>query len=660
MKRRNATHLFLLISLLLAATSVAFAQGTASRVTGTVLDPQGAVVSGASIILTNDGTQVSFNTTTNESGTYVFDSVQIGVYTVTVEAQGFKKFVSAGNKVNINQPATVNVTLEIGQMNEIVNVGATADAVQTSSSGNFGNTVEQRTLATLPIVGSRGRNPLGFINFQPGVLGGANTGGGIHVHGARDRAFNFTLDGIDINETSAGGGNFTPIRTNPDSLTEFQVVTSNFTAELGRSSGAQVTLITRSGTNEFHGTLFEFYQTPRFHANEYQNTTDQVIVDGVSQAQPKPQFVQHIFGGSIGGPVILPRFGEGKPRTYNGRNRTFFFTNLQLLRTSQSFTVNSTVYTSQARAGQFRYVVGGVNANAVANRPSVDFNGNPLPGLNVESFDIINNPNIPLGLDPTTQGLIGLAPLPNNFRVGDGLNTAGFSFVAPQTERQYDFTAKIDHNFNERNSVYVRYSRGAQNTLGDSGNIGLQHFPNTPRFVDTFRTPRNLAVNYRATITPTVVNEFVIGFNRFAFNFVNPDPNAATNSPVILNLPTDPLNAMPIINNARQITTYQVVDNLSLIRDKQTFKFGTNLRFQKHVDDRSDVAGVSTRESVTFSIARNPVPSSFGTTNITGLNPADRSRLENTINDLLGRVGTISQGFVAVDDNTFGPAGTRF
>ncbi|MGH9899835.1 MAG: carboxypeptidase regulatory-like domain-containing protein, partial [Pyrinomonadaceae bacterium] len=619
-----------------------------------------AVVSGASIILTNDGTQVSFNTTTNESGTYVFDSVQIGVYTVTVEAQGFKKFVSAGNKVNINQPATVNVTLEIGQMNEIVNVGATADAVQTSSSGNFGNTVEQRTLATLPIVGSRGRNPLGFINFQPGVLGGANTGGGIHVHGARDRAFNFTLDGIDINETSAGGGNFTPIRTNPDSLTEFQVVTSNFTAELGRSSGAQVTLITRSGTNEFHGTLFEFYQTPRFHANEYQNTTDQVIVDGVSQAQPKPQFVQHIFGGSIGGPVILPRFGEGKPRTYNGRNRTFFFTNLQLLRTSQSFTVNSTVYTSQARAGQFRYVVGGVNANAVANRPSVDVNGNPLPGLNVESFDIINNPNIPLGLDPTTQGLIGLAPLPNNFRVGDGLNTAGFSFVAPQTERQYDFTAKIDHNFNERNSVYVRYSRGAQNTLGDSGNIGLQHFPNTPRFVDTFRTPRNLAVNYRATITPTVVNEFVIGFNRFAFNFVNPDPNAATNSPVILNLPTDPLNAMPIINNARQITTYQVVDNLSLIRDKQTFKFGTNLRFQKHVDDRSDVAGVSTRESVTFSIARNPVPSSFGTTNITGLNPADRSRLENTINDLLGRVGTISQGFVAVDDNTFGPAGTRF
>lgn len=652
--------LFITFAAVVAFVQFIAAQGTASRVTGTVFDPQGAVVSGASVTLTNDGTQISFSTTTNESGTYVFDSVQIGVYTVSVETQGFKKFVSAGNIVNINQPATVNVTLEIGQMSEVVTVGATANPVQTSSSGNFGNTVEQRTLATLPIIGSRGRNPLGFINFQPGVAGGANTGGGIHVHGARDRAFNFTLDGIDINDTSAGGSNFTPIRTNPDSVTEFQVVTSNFTAELGRSSGAQVTLVTRSGTNEFHGGLFEFYQTPRFHANEYANTTDQIIVDGVSQAQPKPQFVQHIFGGSIGGPVILPRFGEGGPKIYDGTNRTFFFTNLQFLRTSQSFSVNNTVYTEQARAGQFRYVVGGANANAASNRPSVDANGNPLPGLNIGTFNIANNPNIPLGFDPTTQELIGLTPVPNNFRVGDGLNTAGFSFVAPQTERQYDFTMKIDHNFNERNSVYVRYSRGAQNTLGDTANGGLQHFPDTPRFVDTFRTPRNLAVNYRTTITPTLVNELVVGFNRFAFSFDNPDPNAATNSPVILNLVTDPLNASPTITNARQITTYQVVDNLSVIRDKHTFKFGTNLRYQKHVDDRSSIAGANSRESVSLGTGQNPVPASFGTTNITGLNANDRARLDSMINDLLGRVSTISQGFVAVDENAFGPGGTRF
>lgn len=660
MKRNSLMPIFLCSLLLLNLAGTVLGQGTTSRVTGTVLDQSGAAVPKATVTLTNEGTQTSLTTETTDAGVYSFESIQVGQYTVTAVKSGFKRFVSTGNTVNINQPATINVTFEVGGLDESVRVVGTAELVQTSSSGNFGNTVEQRTLVQLPIVGSRGRNPLNFILFQPGVTPDANTGGGVHVHGARDRAFNFTLDGIDINETSAGGSNFTPIRTNPDSLTEFQVVTSNFTAELGRSSGAQVTLVTRSGTNDFHGTAFEFYQTPRFHANEYENTINTILVNGVRQAAPKPQFVQHIFGGSLGGPLHLPRFGEGGKAYISGRNKTFFFVNLQELRTSQSFLRNRTVYTQQARAGQFRYVIGGVNGNAASSNPSVDLNGNPLPGRNIGTFNIVGNPNIPLGLDPTTQGLIGLTPLPNNFRLGDGLNTAGFTFVAPQTERQYDFTTKIDHNFNERNAVYVRYSRGSQNTLGDAVNGGLQAFPNTPRIVDTFRTPRNLAVNYRATLAPTLVNEFVIGFNRFAFSFNNPDPNAATNSPVSLNLVTDPLNATPTVNNARKITTYQVVDNISYLRGANTFKFGTNLRFQKHVDDRSSVAGVNTREQVSLDTGTNQVPASFGTTAISGINSSDRSRLDSTVNILLGRVGTISQGFVAIGDNTFGPAGTRF
>ncbi|HVF85948.1 MAG TPA: carboxypeptidase regulatory-like domain-containing protein, partial [Pyrinomonadaceae bacterium] len=276
-------------------------QGTTSRVTGVVVDPTGAVVPGATVMLTNQATNLSFTTETTDSGVYAFESVQVGTYSVAVEKAGFKKFVSTGVVLNINQPSTVDMTLETGGVDEVVTVEGSAEVVQTSSSGNFGNTVEQRTLVTLPIVGNRGRNPLDLINFQPGVVTGSNTGGGIHVHGARDRAFNFTLDGIDINETSAGGSNFTPIRTNPDSLTEFQVVTGNFTAELGRSSGAQVTLVTRSGTNEFHGNLFEFYQTPRFHANEYQNTINTILVGGERVPTAKPQFVQHIFGGSLGG-----------------------------------------------------------------------------------------------------------------------------------------------------------------------------------------------------------------------------------------------------------------------------------------------------------------------------------------------------------------------
>jgi hypothetical protein len=517
----------------------------------------------------------------------------------------------------------------------------------------------------------------------------ANTGGGVHVHGSRDRSFNFTLDGIDINDTTAGGSNFTPVRTNPDSLSQFQVVTGNFTAELGRSSGAQVSLITKSGTNEFHGTLFEFYQTPRFNANEYQNTINTRLVNGQRVPTDRPQFVQHTFGGSIGGPVYFPRFGEGGDPIYNGKNRTFFFANLQFLRTSQGIFRNRTVYTQQARAGQFRYVANGQNGNLLAGTPTVDASGNSLLPVCpatitastprcIATFNVANNPNIPLSFDPTTQRLIGLTPLPNNFTVGDGLNTAGFSFVAPSTERQYDFTTKIDHTFNERNTIYVRYSRGSQNTLGDTGvttagnsNVttagalagGSRAFPDGPRSVDTFRTPRNLAVNYRATLTPNLVNEFVAGFNRFTFSFNNADPNAAQNPNIQFNLITDPLNGSPTVNNARKITTRQFVDNLSWARNAHTFKFGTNIRLQQHVDDRSSVAGTSTREIVRLSTANNAVPASFGTRTAatTGINTTDRGRLESYINDIFGRIGEISQGFVATDDGSaFAPAGARF
>ena len=667
--KRTSLHPVCLSILLTLVTvtmgSVAWAQGTASRVTGVVTDPSGAVVPGATVTLTNEGTNVALTTETTDAGTYVFDTVQVGLYTVAVERQGFKRFVSTNNQVNVNQPATIDATLEVGGLEDTVQVVASADLVQTSSSGNFGNTVQERAIETLPIVGTRGRNPLSLILFQPGVVDGANAGGGIHVHGARDRAFNFTLDGIDINDTSAGGSNFTPLRPNPDSITQFQVVTGNFTAELGRSSGAQVTLVTKSGTNEFHGNLFEFYQTPRFHANEYQNTINTVLVGGQRVATAKPQFVQHIYGGSLGGPLHLPRFGEGGSSFINGKDRTFFFVNLQFLRTSQSLFRNRTVYTQQARAGQFRYTVGRANGNANSSTASVDANGNVLPGLNVATFNIANNPNIPLAFDPTTTGLINLTPLPNNFTVGDGLNTAGFSFVAPQRERQYDFTTKIDHTFNESNAIYVRYSRGQQDTVGDAVNGGLRAFPDTPDLVTTFRSPRNLAVNYRATLSPSMVNELLVGFNRFTFSFDNPDPNADTNSPVILNLVTDPLNASPNITNARRLTTYQVVDNFSYLYNAHTFKFGTNLRFQDHFDNRSSVAGFNTRETVTLGQGDNSVPTSFGTaalpTGTGGINLTDRTQLNNYVNDFFGRIGRITQGFVAADDlSTFAPAGTRF
>ena len=187
-------------------------------------------------------------------------SCKLAIHRVTVEKARFQEVCLDRNKANVNQPTTVNVTLEVGAIEQGSKSSHRPRLCKTSSSGNFGNTVEERPLEALPIVGSRGRNPLNFVLFQPGVTPDANTGGGVHVHGARDRAFNFTLDGIDINETSAGGSNFTPIRPNPDSITQFQVMAGNVTADNGRSSGAQVALVTKS--HERVTATVRFYKSP--------------------------------------------------------------------------------------------------------------------------------------------------------------------------------------------------------------------------------------------------------------------------------------------------------------------------------------------------------------------------------------------------------------
>src|SRR5262249_10548164 len=161
-------------------------------------------------------------------------SLQVGTYTVIVDAGGFKKFVSKGNVLSIGVPTTVNAPLELGSTGDTVEVKGGYDLIHTDTAGNFGTIVDTATLTQLPIVGARGRNPLDLVTIIPGVEDAGNaTGGGTSIHGSRDRAWNYILDGIDSNETSAGGSQLSPVRQNPDSLSEFRVITGNFTAEYG-------------------------------------------------------------------------------------------------------------------------------------------------------------------------------------------------------------------------------------------------------------------------------------------------------------------------------------------------------------------------------------------------------------------------------------------
>jgi hypothetical protein len=685
-KRPLAYSLLVLTAMLMLSLS-ALSQGTTSRVTGTVSDTSGAAVAGATVTLTREGTGTPLTTQTDDNGNYIFDLVQPGNYTLTFEKQGFKKLVSSNNTVLVNQPATINAALDVGSLEAVVNVESTAEQVQTATSGNVGSTVDQKSLEALPIVGLRGRNPLDLLNYQPGVVNGANTGGGVHVNGSRDRAFNFTLDGIDINESTAGGSNFTPIRPNPDSLQEFQVVTSNATAELGRSSGAQVTLVTKPGTNEYHGNVFEYYQTPDLNANEFESN-----LNGIARRQ----FVQHIYGFSLGGPIPNFGLGEGTPLWKPLRDKAFFFVNYQRLYATESRLVQRLVYTDTARQGIFRYAYGGAvnpaNGRFVPGRnapagTSVDAANNPL-GASVNSdgsarfspctgnpptnSPCIQSYNIgtqsPITFDPLVTGIFRSYPSPNDFSRGDGLNYAGYNFNAPQLEKQWDLTMRFDYNINDKNHVYFRLAEGEQNTLGDSANTGSQAFPGFPNIVDTFRRPKNYAVNYRWSPSSKFTNEFIFGISRFRFNFLTPEIHPEV--PFILNTITDAYTNFAY--NARAARTFQYVDNVTLDFSPHVIKAGINFRFGRQFDDRSS-AGGAIEPSVGFGAGSSdfsnfglPAQAAAGTSSnpagSLGINSSDISVLRSTINNFIGRIGSYSQGFVVNPNNpgTWAPPGTRW
>ena len=634
MRHRSVRALALCFAFFCLLSVFAVSQVT-SRVTGLVKDSSGAVVPAAKVTLTNEGTNISWTTSTTSAGTYVFDGIQPGKYTIAIEKSGFRVFQATGNTLNIGEPLTVNAALQIGTSSERVEVVGGAALVETTTSGNFGTTIDNTLVTQLPIVGVRGRNPLDLVFLTPGVVaaGAQATGGGSHVHGSRDRAWNYTLDGIDSNETSAGGSQLSPTRFNPDSVAEFRVITGNATAEYGRNSGAQVTVVTKSGTNKFHGNGFWFYQTPSLTANPPQNNANVPPLK-------KGQFVQNIYGGSLGGPIV--------------KNKTFFFANVQLLHALNSSTVTRTVYTDMLKKnGIFRYVTGGArNAPFGASGASIDASGNPI--VPIATYNLATNDPAALGLDPLMGKFLGLAPSPNNFTVGDGLNTAGYTFNTPQLEQQVDLTFKVDHTINQSNSVFARYAGGHQNTIADTANAGQPAFPGLPNSVDTGRRPRNVAIGWRSSLGSTMTNEFLVGLNRFAFDFVTPLDQTDVSAPFVTNLVTNPL--LTAAGNNRYLTTYQLVDNFTKVTGAHTLKAGINFRYAREVDHRGSIGSLNAFPQVTFATGSNPVDLTaykVPASGAAGINSNDQSTLLSSINDLLGRIGQVQQGYVAQDDNTF-------
>src|SRR5712691_8269312 len=597
--------------LIVVGLSAAIAQTGSSNITGSVRDVNGAVVPGATVTAKNEATGVTSTQSTTDSGLYAFSSLPVGKYTITVEKQGFKTLQKTKNVLEVGIPLTVDVALEVGLVSETVTVQSGLEQLQTANA-TIGNVVEQKAIEALPL---NGRNPLTLLLLEPGVTQRSSgaVGSGVHVNGSRDRAFNVTIDGIEANESSVPNPVSNLYRLTPDNVQEYKVTTNNATAEEGRNSGASISVATRSGTSEYHGTGYLFVRNEGFNSNEFFAN---------AQNTPKPLIRMFQPGFEMGGPIR--------------KNKTFFFGSYQYNRIDftqpidQSFGI-PIVYTPEARNGIFRYFVPDPANPLVINGTTITRNNTllvnpatgallvplcptPTTGLRcIRTYDIrsattnVNN----IGgrtLDTAVGTLINPFPLPNNFSSGDGLNTAAFLWNPPTAVRGPAIAARIDHNFNANNSMFVRYLFSDYNTLkGDPLNGRPQVYPNNPPLGEVFRRTSNLALSYRRVISSRVVNELTMGYGRFGFLFTQGEANPKWPDvpPFSFNTVTTPYLNTP--RTARWVTTPQVLDNLSIVRGAHVFRGGINFRFYRHVDQRGQPGGINVTPSVTFSQAnRNP------------------------------------------------------
>ena len=636
----------LCLSLALAVS--VWAQTANSRISGTVTDATGAVVSGAKVTAKNEATGVTYTQATTSAGLYAFPSLPVGSYAITVEMRGFKTTNQIGLILQVDTPLVADVTLAVGQASEIVNVEGSFEKLQTANA-TIGNVVEQKAIEQLPL---NGRNPLSLITLEAGVAqrsagAGSNT---ISVNGSRDRAFNVTIDGIDANESSVPTATNNIYRLNPDNIKEYKVTTNNATAEEGRNSGASVSIATRGGGNDLHGTVFHFLRNDALNTREFFSN---------AQGSPKRGMKLNQFGFEVSGPIR--------------KNKTFFFASYQnnIINVTQpidqSFGV-PLVYSPTAMSGKFRYFIPDPAKPLVINGSTITRNSPLLvdpqtgalrPGVPecvggaqvgcVATYDIFANDPRGVRLDKVTAGLLNSYPSPNTFAAIatgiDGLNTGGFVWNPPTEFRGPNWLARVDHTFNETNAVYGRFIYSDYNTLkGDPLNARPQVFPGDfPPLGEVFRRSHNMAVNYRRTLSSRVVNEFTMGYARFVFTFTQgeADQRFPAVPPFDFASISEPFNNTP--RTFRAVTVPQFIDNLSVVSGAHVIRLGTNMRFYRHVDQRGQPGGINVTPSISFlGATRSPQLPGLPT----NINATDSTLLLNTINNLLGAPARLSQTFI--------------
>src|SRR5277367_941488 len=365
----------LLSACLICATQL-FAQGTGGRILGRVADSSGAVLANVKVTLTNEATGVSNESTTNADGDYGFPQVPVAVYRMDFDLAGFKKSIQRAVNVDLNQIVTVNAVLQVGETKETVEVTSEAPLIDTTST-QLGAIMDSRQVSTLPL---NSRDTYQLLQLQPGVMStvgssntivyGSDSPGAVSVNGGRGRANNFSVNGGDANDLFV---NLPTVQPSPDSIEEFRVLTNTFDAEYGRNSGSVVNVVTKSGTNQWHGSAYEFLRNKVLNANEY------CFTEAEGLPCEKPQFNQNQFGGTFGGPIK--------------KDRTFFFASYEGRRIRQGILSPAvTVPSSQETPSPTNLVNGQIVADFSDVNPVTGGSPSPFTGTLTNSSILSSRP----------------------------------------------------------------------------------------------------------------------------------------------------------------------------------------------------------------------------------------------------------------------------
>jgi hypothetical protein len=443
-----------------------------SSLTGTVTDPTGAVIPDAKVSLVDTGTGAQRSTVSDPQGRYAFLQVQPGTYRLTAQAPGLVDIVRENIQLLVNTPTTADLTFQkVGAVQTTVSVESEASQVNTSDA-TIGNAVGGQAITQLPF---ESRNVVGLLAIQPGVvyLGEPNPGAlndprSGAVDGGKSDQGNVNLDGVDVNDQQNRASFTSVLGVTLDSVQEFRTTTTNAGAEYGHGSGAQVTMITRSGTNTVHGAAYEFLRNTATSANSFFNNSSGV---------PRPKLDRNVFGAAVGGPIK--------------KDKLFYFLNYEGRRDASEATALRVVPTDTYRNGTVLYgtTKGGIGTMTPAQIQAVDPAG--------------------IGVDPYVMSYLQKFPEPNASNTGDGLNTAGYRFNASEPLRFNTYISKFDYQLNAKNSVFVRGNLQNQNYAN-----GAPQFPGQPSSGVYLNNSKGFAAGLTTVFRPNLISTFRYGLTR--------------------------------------------------------------------------------------------------------------------------------------------------